>query len=96
MIASDLGRELPACVFWCYRHCAMSVEQGAATQLCAALAPECGAVTGRYYEKSRESRPTAAALDAALAARLWAESERLVAQYGTGTGAAAYVPPAAS
>jgi NAD(P)-dependent dehydrogenase (short-subunit alcohol dehydrogenase family) len=57
---------------------AVSVEKGAATTLWAATAPELAGVTGKYFARSAEARPSQAALDRAAQAKLWEVSERLV------------------
>jgi len=54
----------------------LSPEAGARTVVWLAASPE--APGPGYFVRERERRPSAAARDAALAARLWAESERLV------------------
>ena len=51
-------------------------EQGAATSVHLATAAELASVSGRYFAQSREKDVTALARDDALAARLWAASER--------------------
>ncbi len=58
---------------------AISPEQGAATTIHLASAPEVGGVTGGYFDKSRAVAPTPAAQDDAAAARLWQLSEELLA-----------------
>jgi NAD(P)-dependent dehydrogenase (short-subunit alcohol dehydrogenase family) len=55
----------------------LSPERGARTSVHVATAEELTGVSGRYFAKSREARPTAAAQDPALAKRLWDESARL-------------------
>jgi len=57
----------------------LTAEQGAATTLHVATAPDLAAVSGQYFARSRPVTPTRAARDAAVAARLWRESEALVA-----------------
>jgi len=52
-------------------------EQGAATSIHVATAPERTGVTGRYFKNCREARPAAAASDAAAARRLWELSDGL-------------------
>jgi hypothetical protein len=47
-----------------------------------ASAPEPGKTTGLYYHNREALMPSAAALDDATAARLWRESEALVARAG--------------
>jgi len=55
-----------------------SPEQGAATSLYLARAPELSGVTGRYFANCKEHRLNALACDDALAARLWETSARQV------------------
>lgn len=55
-----------------------SPEKGARTSVLLASAPEHEATTGRYFVSGREKAPAAAALDRALAERLWDESAKLV------------------
>ena len=56
----------------------LTPAQGAATSLHVATAPETATVSGKYFAKSREAKPTKYALDDAAAERLWVESERLL------------------
>jgi len=58
-----------------------AVEQGARTSVYLATSPEVADATGRYYVDCRAATPSRAARDAALAARLWQESERLLAAF---------------
>lgn len=53
-------------------------EKGARTSVYLATSDEGGQVTGKYFAKSKQKRPTAAAQDTAAAARLWELSEKLV------------------
>ncbi|HZR81231.1 MAG TPA: SDR family oxidoreductase [Candidatus Binatia bacterium] len=55
-----------------------SPEQGAATSLHVATAPELASVTGRYFKNCREAEPSRAARDPEAARRLWQISEQLV------------------
>jgi len=55
-----------------------SVEQGAATQVYVATHPTLASVSGEYFSDCNIAKPTSLALDAALAERLWQESERIV------------------
>ena len=59
-----------------------SVAQGAATQCYVACHPAVAGVSGAYFSDCNVARPTALGADPALAARLWAESERIVARLG--------------
>ena len=53
----------------------ISTEEGAATSLHCATAPELATASGLYYDKCRPRTPSALALDVALAAQLWQRSE---------------------
>lgn len=56
-----------------------SVEQGAATEVYAAVHPRMAAVSGEYLADCNLQKPRADAEDAALAKRLWEVSETIVA-----------------
>jgi NAD(P)-dependent dehydrogenase (short-subunit alcohol dehydrogenase family) len=58
----------------------VSPEAGADTLVWLATAPEAGQVTGGYFHKREALSPAPAALDNEVAARLWRESEALVAR----------------
>jgi NAD(P)-dependent dehydrogenase (short-subunit alcohol dehydrogenase family) len=58
----------------------LSPEAGADTLVWLATAPEAGKVTGGYFCKREALSPAPAALDDKAAARLWGESEALVAR----------------
>jgi WW domain-containing oxidoreductase len=57
-----------------------SVAQGAATECFLAASPAAAGMTGEYFADCNPARPSAFARDAALAAHLWDESERIVAR----------------
>ena len=57
-----------------------SIAQGAATQCYVATHPKLEGVTGEYFADCNVARSTRRSRDAELAARLWAESERIVAE----------------
>lgn len=57
-------------------------EVAAGTLVWLASAPEPGKSTGLYYHDRQALEPSAVALDAELAARLWQESEKLIARAG--------------
>jgi WW domain-containing oxidoreductase len=57
-----------------------SVAQGAATQCFVATRPELAGVSGEYFIDCNIAKPRSYARDAALAERLWQESERIVGQ----------------
>ena len=56
-----------------------SIPEGAATQTWAAVHPAAGKISGQYLSHSNIAEPTAHGQDAAMAARLWAETEKIVA-----------------
>ncbi len=58
----------------------LTAEQGAATSLHVATAPDLAGVSGQYFARSRVVTPAPAARDLQAAARLWRESETLVAK----------------
>jgi NAD(P)-dependent dehydrogenase (short-subunit alcohol dehydrogenase family) len=60
----------------------VSPDAGADTLVWLATAPEAGAVSGGYFHKREALSPSSAALDDEAAARLWRESEVLVARVG--------------
>jgi NAD(P)-dependent dehydrogenase (short-subunit alcohol dehydrogenase family) len=60
----------------------VSPEAGADTLVWLTVAPEAGKVTGSYFHKRAALSPAPAALDDKAAARLWDESEALVARAG--------------
>lgn len=57
-------------------------ERPAQTLIWMAAAPETGVDGGRYFHDMREVPPSPAALDDEAAARLWDESERILASQG--------------
>lgn len=56
----------------------MSESDGARTSVHVATAPELEGVTGRYFEKVRETPPSKSSRDPSAAQRLWEVSERLI------------------
>lgn len=80
VIATELARDYPAPIRLMAKWFFKSPEQGARTSLYLATAPEAAGISGRYFADSKEKKPGAAALDDALAERLWTETERLVAR----------------
>jgi len=79
VVATELARDFPAPIRLMARWFFKSPEQGARTSLYLATAPEAAEISGRYFVRSKEKQPGAAALDDGLAERLWTETERLVA-----------------
>jgi NAD(P)-dependent dehydrogenase (short-subunit alcohol dehydrogenase family) len=57
------------------------VTEGARTSVYLATSPEVARVSARYFVDCRQATPSRSARDAALAARLWEESERLLAAF---------------
>lgn len=55
----------------------LTPEQGARTSVHVASAPEVEGVTGKYFVRSKQARPTRNALDKQAALRLWEVSEQL-------------------
>ncbi|PXW30055.1 UNVERIFIED_CONTAM: NAD(P)-dependent dehydrogenase (short-subunit alcohol dehydrogenase family) [Williamsia faeni] len=60
----------------------VSPDEPAETLCWLATDPECGHNGGRYFHRKHEEQPTAVALDDVAAARLWIESEKLLATLG--------------
>jgi NAD(P)-dependent dehydrogenase (short-subunit alcohol dehydrogenase family) len=60
-----------------------TIERGAETSVYLAASPEVAGVTGGYFVSRQKREPAPAAQDDAVAERLWAESERLVAPWRT-------------
>jgi NAD(P)-dependent dehydrogenase (short-subunit alcohol dehydrogenase family) len=75
VVATDLVRRAPLPVRWGFRFFGLSVEKGAEGPV--RLAEDTSGVSGRYFKRTREATPTAAARDDAAAARLWALCEQL-------------------
>ncbi len=79
-IASNVWRRVPWPVQPVMKAFMRSSEEGAATSLYCATAPELASVSGRYYDKCAEKRPSVVATPL-LAAELWARSEAWVAPW---------------
>ena len=56
----------------------MSEADGARTSLLVATSPDLEGVTGRYFDKVREAKPSKVSTDAEAARRLWEVSQQLV------------------
>ncbi|MDB4953047.1 MAG: putative Retinol dehydrogenase [Myxococcales bacterium] len=80
VISTELAREFPAFVRLLAKWLLKSPAKGARTSLHLAMSPEVATISGKYFVSSKQKRPSAAALDDALAERLWTETERLVAR----------------
>lgn len=83
-IAADGDAKGLVRILWdLYRPFMLTPADGAKTTLHVATSDEGGRVTGRYFVKSAERRPSRHALDDALADALWAASERAVGVVGS-------------
>jgi retinol dehydrogenase-12 len=80
VIASDVWREVPAPLRALMKLFMSSNQEGAEPVLRCALAPELEGVSGRYYDRLKESPANPLALDAALCAELYRRSQEAVAQ----------------
>jgi retinol dehydrogenase-12 len=79
VVASDVWRAVPWPLRSLIKLAMISTEQGAATTLHCATAPEVAQETSQYYDKLRIKTPSKLALDTGLAAQLWERSEAWVA-----------------
>ena len=78
VVASDVWRRVPLPFRWLMKLFMVSNEEGAETSVYCAASDDVAAHSGRYYEKSAEKEPSAAASDEALARELWTRSEAWV------------------
>jgi retinol dehydrogenase-12 len=74
VVASDIWRRVPWPIRPLMTMRMLSTEQGAATSLYCATAPELDGVSGRFYDNCREREPSAVATPE-LAGELWQRSE---------------------
>ncbi len=79
VIASELARDFPAPFRLMARLFFKSPASGARTSLYLATAPDAAKVSGKYFVDSKVATPGPHAFDDAMAERLWAVSERMVA-----------------
>jgi retinol dehydrogenase 12 len=77
VVASDIWRRVPWPVRPLITRRMLSIDEGAATSLYCATAPELAQVSGRYYENCAEREPSRVATPD-LGARLWEHSEEWV------------------
>ena len=77
-VASNVWRAVPQPIRGLIKLFMLSNEEGAKTPLYCATAPELARVTGKYYEKEREKRPSPLAEDPALARELWERTAAIV------------------
>lgn len=78
VVASEIWREAPRLVQRVIKLFMISNEEGAKTSIHCATAAELSRDSGRYYDQSRERRPSALSEDAALAQELFQRSEEWV------------------
>jgi retinol dehydrogenase 12 len=76
VVATNVWRSLPRFLQPVVKLFMISEEQGAATTLHCATSTEAGQESGLYYEKCRVAEPAPLGRDAALAGKLWEQSER--------------------
>lgn len=92
VIASDVWRAVP----WPIRPMAKwfmkSTEEGAATSIHCATAPELASASGRYYDECKEKKPNPLADDEALAKELWQRSVEWTREPAAEKMSAASVP----
>lgn len=77
-VASNVWRAVPQPIRWFLTRFMLSNEEGAKTPLYCATSPELKGVTGRYFDKCRETKTSPLAADDGLARELWERTERLV------------------
>ncbi len=75
VVATDVWRRVPWGVRNVIKLFMKSPTDGAKTTLYCATAPELAKESGRYYESSKEKKPSTLSEDTALAAELWRRSE---------------------
>lgn len=81
VVRTEIGQKsgsLLAKVLWtAFKPFMLTARQGAQTSLHVATSPKLAGVSGKYFEKSRETRSVDHAYDSELAGKLWARSEEL-------------------
>jgi retinol dehydrogenase-12 len=80
VVASDIWRKVPWPIRPLMKMTMITNEQGAATSIHCATAPQLAAESGLYYAKCQAVAPTKLGQDAALAAELWRRSQEWVGQ----------------
>jgi NAD(P)-dependent dehydrogenase (short-subunit alcohol dehydrogenase family) len=88
VVATELTRELPGFVKAIAGWFMLTPAQGARTSLHLALSSEVEKASGAYFEKSRERKASAAALDVTAQERLWKISEELLGLSGSSRASA--------
>jgi dehydrogenase/reductase SDR family protein 13 len=76
-IATGIWRHVPRPARWIVTRKMPAAAEGARPIIWCATSPELAGANGRYFDRQRETAPSALASDDALAARLWDESEAL-------------------
>jgi NAD(P)-dependent dehydrogenase (short-subunit alcohol dehydrogenase family) len=81
VVATDFGNKslLSRLIWRAIKPFMISPEQGAVNSLYVATSPDIEGSSGAYFVKRKPAGPNPIAEDPAIAAQLWAESERLVA-----------------
>lgn len=78
VVATDVWRAIPGPLAWLLKHFMRSIEDGAATTLYVATAPELAGQSGGYYADCKTADTSPVAQDQALAKQLWEQSEHWV------------------
>lgn len=81
VVATDVWRAIPSVLAWIPKLFMLSEEDGAKTQLYCAMSPDLSDVSGLYYDKSREKKPSKLALDDALVETLYERSTEWTQQW---------------
>ena len=81
VIPTNLSRHLPPREYDMSNPMFKTIPEGSATQCYLATSPDVAGVTGYYYDDCNPSVPNEHMQDDAMAAKLWALSEELVADY---------------
>jgi retinol dehydrogenase 12 len=79
VVATDVWRAIPKPIAWLLKLRMISEAEGAQTTLYCATDPNIANESGHYYDKCQRIANSSLGEDAALAKRLWEESEKWVA-----------------
>jgi dehydrogenase/reductase SDR family protein 13 len=79
-VASNIWRALPRPLQWFGKLFMASNEEGALTSLYCATTPDLATVSGRYYDRGHEARPSRLAEDEALAKELWDRTDACISR----------------
>jgi retinol dehydrogenase-12 len=77
VVATDLVRRASFLIRWGFRTFGLTPAQGAEGPVLLASAPPLAALTGRYFDRTHEAKPSAAARDDQSARHLWDLCEEL-------------------